>query len=66
MILHNLDTQNSVLKQFISELRDITIQKDQMRFIRNIERIGEILVNQGFITPQQVKAVLEIMKVNLA
>lgn len=43
MILHNLDTQNSVLKQFIAEIRDVTIQKDQMRFRRNIERIGEIL-----------------------
>jgi len=43
MIIHNLDTQNSVLKQFIIEIRAITIQKDQMRFRRNIERIGEIL-----------------------
>lgn len=43
MILHNLDTQNSVLRQFIAEIRDVTIQTDQMRFRRNIERIGEIL-----------------------
>ncbi len=43
MVLHNLDTQNSVLRQFIAEIRDVTIQKDQMRFRKNIERIGEIL-----------------------
>jgi len=43
MILHNFDTENSILRQFISEIRDVNIQKDQMRFRRNIERIGEIL-----------------------
>ena len=43
MIIHNLGTQNSVLNQFISEIRDIDIQTDSMRFRRNIERIGEIL-----------------------
>ena len=43
MIVHNLDKTNSVLNHFISEIRDHTIQKDAMRFRRNIERIGEIL-----------------------
>ena len=43
MQIHNLSKENSVLNTFISELRDVTIQKDQMRFRRNIERIGEIL-----------------------
>jgi len=43
LIVHNLDTDNSVLKHFIAEIRDVTIQGDQMRFRRNIERIGEIL-----------------------
>jgi uracil phosphoribosyltransferase len=43
MIIHNLSQQNSVLNTFISEMRDINIQKDSMRFRRNIERIGEIL-----------------------
>ena len=43
MIVHNLDTSNSVLNHFISEIRDIDIQKDSMRFRRNIERIGEVL-----------------------
>ena len=43
MIVNILDTKNSVLNKFISEIRDVTIQKDAMRFRRNIERIGEIL-----------------------
>lgn len=43
MIIHQFDQENSLLKKFISEIRDIDIQKDTMRFRRNIERIGEIL-----------------------
>ena len=43
MQIHNLSLQNSVLNTFISEIRDIQIQKDSMRFRRNIERIGEVL-----------------------
>ena len=43
MIIHDFSNQNSVLNQFISELRDVDIQKDAMRFRKNIERIGEIL-----------------------
>lgn len=43
MILHHLEATNSILNKFISEIRDLTIQKDSLRFRRNIERIGEIL-----------------------
>jgi len=43
MHIHNLSLQNSILNTFISEIRDVNIQKDSMRFRRNIERIGEIL-----------------------
>lgn len=43
MTLHNFESENSILSQFISEIRDVSIQKDSMRFRRNIERIGEIL-----------------------
>ena len=39
----NLSETNSVLGQFVAELRDINIQKDPLRFRRNIERIGEIM-----------------------
>jgi len=43
MTVHNFDSQNSILKKFISEIRDINLQKDKLRFRRNIERICEIL-----------------------
>jgi len=38
----NLGKGNSLLNQFIAELRDVELQKDTMRFRRNLERIGEI------------------------
>ena len=38
----NLGKSNSVLNRFVAELRDRTIQKDSMRFRRNLERVGEI------------------------
>ncbi|AOW21373.1 uracil phosphoribosyltransferase [Urechidicola croceus] len=43
MIVHNFGNTDSILNKFISEIRDANIQKDSMRFRRNIERIGEIL-----------------------
>ncbi len=43
MIIHNLEQNNSLVNKYIAELRDVTIQKDSMRFRRNIERIGEII-----------------------
>lgn len=42
-MIHVLSEQNSIFNQFIAELRDVTIQKDSMRFRRNLERIGEIM-----------------------
>lgn len=41
-MIYNLSQSNSLMQQFVAELRDVTIQKDRMRFRRNIERIGEI------------------------
>lgn len=42
MTIHNLSDGNSVLNQYIAEIRDKNIQKNHMRFRRNLERIGEI------------------------
>ena len=42
MTLHILSEQNTVLNKFIAQIRDKWIQKDSMRFRRNMERIGEI------------------------
>ena len=41
--MFNLAEFNSVANQFIAELRHREIQKDRLRFRRNLERIGEIL-----------------------
>ena len=38
----NLGDQNTIFSHFISEIRDVNIQNDSMRFRRNIERIGEV------------------------
>jgi len=43
MIVRHLLKQNSVLNTFLKEIRNQNIQKDSMRFRRNLERIGEIL-----------------------
>lgn len=38
-----LARNNSLLNRFLAEIRDHEIQKDRMRFRRNMERIGEIM-----------------------
>ena len=38
----NLGEQNSILNKFVAQMRDKDIQKDSMRFRRNLERLGEI------------------------
>lgn len=39
----NLSEQPSLLNQYLKEMRSTEVQKDSMRFRRNIERIGEIM-----------------------
>ncbi len=43
MHIHHIGKSPSVLSHFIREIRDEDIQKDRMRFRRNLERIGEVL-----------------------
>lgn len=38
----NLSDQHSLVSNWVSELRDVTVQHDRLRFRRNLERIGEI------------------------
>lgn len=40
--IKNLGEGNSVINNFISELRNIDIQNDRFRFRKNLERLGEI------------------------
>lgn len=37
-----LNKRNSLFNQFLSELRDVEVQKDRSRYRRNMERMGEI------------------------
>ncbi len=39
----NLSEQNSVVNQFLAELRNVDVQADSMRFRRNLERLGEVM-----------------------
>lgn len=43
MDIINLSEQNSILNNFIAEIRDVNVQNDRLRFRRNIERIGEVM-----------------------
>lgn len=64
----NLSEQNSVLNQFLREIRDVNIQKDPLRFRRNIERIGEFMAMELSKTlnyePVQVQTPLDVATVN--
>jgi uracil phosphoribosyltransferase len=42
-MLTNLATQHSVANRFVAELRNAELQKDRLRFRRNLERVGEVL-----------------------
>ena len=38
----NLGEKNSLLNKFVAQMRDKKIQKDSMRFRRNLQRLGNI------------------------
>lgn len=39
----NLSEQPSLVSQYLAEMRDTNIQRDPLRFRRNLERLGEIM-----------------------
>lgn len=39
----NLEQHDSVFNHVMAEIRDVEIQRDRMRFRRNLERVGEIM-----------------------
>lgn len=39
----NFAEHQTVVNRYMSELRDVCIQKDRARFRRNLERIGEVM-----------------------
>ncbi len=42
MKVYNFDDYNSLVNQYLSEMRNISVQADRLRFRRNLERLGEI------------------------
>jgi uracil phosphoribosyltransferase len=42
-MIHRIGDKNSILNKFIYEMRDADIQREPMRFRRNMERVGEVL-----------------------
>ena len=45
MQVYNFSDHYSIYSKFLSEIRDQIIQTDPLRFRRNLERLGEILLN---------------------
>ncbi|MDE7135286.1 MAG: uracil phosphoribosyltransferase [Muribaculaceae bacterium] len=43
MKIFNFDDCCSLVSQYMSELRDVNVQTDRLRFRRNLERIGQIM-----------------------
>lgn len=43
MKIINFAEHNSLISQYMTEMRDVNIQKDMLRFRRNLERVGEII-----------------------
>lgn len=41
--VHDFSHSNSIYNNFLAQLRDLKVQKDRMRFRRNLERLGEIM-----------------------
>lgn len=68
-MIFNLSEQNSIANRFLSELRSVSIQKDRMRFRRNLERLGEVLAYEISKSLQyktiEVETPLGIAKVNM-
>lgn len=64
----NLSEHNSVLNQYLREIRDVNIQTDPLRFRRNIERIGEFMAMEVSKTldyqPTEVQTPLDKATVN--
>jgi uracil phosphoribosyltransferase len=68
MKIIDLNESNSVLNQFVSEIRNVEVQNDRLRFRRNIERIGEIMayeMSKAFrYSPKNIQTPLGVASVS--
>ena len=66
----NLSERSSLLNQYLKEIRSVDIQKDSMRFRRNIERIGEVMAlevsRELDYQPENVQTPLGVASVQIA
>ena len=69
MKIINLSESNSILNQYVSEIRNVEVQGDRLRFRRNVERIGEIMAYEMSKTfcysVKEVQTPLGICKVSV-
>lgn len=65
----DFNQSNTVLNQFVAELRDVNVQGDRIRFRRNIERIGEVMAYELSrvlnYTTRKVQTPLGVAEVNV-
>jgi uracil phosphoribosyltransferase len=71
-MVHNLSNQPSLFSRFLSEIRDLEIQKDPIRFRKNMERMSEIMAyeisktlnytKRGVTTPLGIAEVDELIE----
>lgn len=71
MKIHNFAETPSLVSQYLSEMRDVNIQNDRLRFRRNLERVGEITAyeisktlrykSEKVLTPLGVKADCQVI-----
>ena len=55
-MVHNFSNEHSLISNWVSELRCIDIQKDRLRFRRNLERIAEVIgyeISKGMETEER-------------
>jgi len=67
MLVYNLSESNSIFNQYLAEIRDENIQRDPLRFRRNLQRLGEVFayeISKTFeYVIEDVKTPLGIAKV---
>ena len=69
VMINELGKENTIFNQFLSELRDSSIQRDSLRFRRNLERLGEIFAyeisKEMNYAPLKVSTPLGMLEMNL-
>lgn len=69
MQINIINRQDSVINNYLSEIRDVDVQTDPLRFRRNIERIGSLMAYEVSKTlsysPKDVRTPLGVATVNV-